>query len=236
MTAPQPGRDGEVCATPECGHSASRHLASGRRYCYADRAFGKRCLCRGFRPSAPSEPPQCPDCCDGTCAGECGGRGAPGVLNVAQRHAEQRRSEPPAAWVVTAPCGGEGCGDTDCPFCPGRVAEGRAEPPAEAQQDDERVRALRTALTDVVRLALTTEGTDAIRDHIEDVLAVDGVLAARPSADTETLRPVLLALAERWESEVTPRSFHPAGTQADGRSQALADAAADLRAALDGER
>ena len=177
MTAPQPGRDGEVCATPGCGHSASRHLASGRYYCYADRAFGKRCLCRGFRPSAPSEPP------------------------------------------------------------------------AEAQQDDGQAAVV--ALADALAMAADVDGdldpAELLswindggwyvgRQSDEFRAGFAAALAARPSADTETLPPVLLALAERWESEVTPRSFHPAGTQADGRSQALADAAGDLRAALDGEQ
>ena len=114
-----------------------------------------------------------------------------------------------------------------------------ADAPTPAQQDDDPTREDRAVAAGFVRRARAANSddeVDAARDAIARDIAAERALAAGPSADTETLRPVLLALAERWESQVAPRSFHPAGTRADSHSQALAEAAADLRAALDGER
>lgn len=136
------------------------------------------------------------------------------LLSNSEVDAQIRPAAPSEPTVGAALCGGVHDGDgCDCP-----------QPPAEGQQADEREQ-----LAEVLRnVGIAFVDRQTARAY------ADAVLAARPSADTETLRMVLLALAARWESQVTPRSFHPAGTHTDGRSQALADAAAELRAALDG--
>ena len=211
MTAPQPGRDGEVCIP--LGDDAHARVspdvppeligALGRLADAARQDFGSPealpvcdvcgvsiglagCVCSPF----PAEAQQCPDCRDGTCAGECGGRGAPGVLNVAQRQAEQRRSEPPALTQRIS------CGECSLivphfharpPFRPAFDA------PAEVQQDDERYDTPRAdAVTAVYRLLVALPPDHAFRgSNAEQIVdAVAAALAARPSADTETLRRV----------------------------------------------
>jgi hypothetical protein len=176
-------RDGEVC---QCGHKAERHNPEvGCFWHFADPPRRPRCCtCQQFRPAAPSEPPTEAEpegyreawdrWASAVEAGATVAEARPlwAEVNAALDRHEQRNSQ-----ATCAACGTSWSVAGDLPTTCLTCNKPNTEPPAETQQDD----VLIAAATALYEQTLAAE-------HDEQVVEILArALAARPSADTETL-------------------------------------------------